>query len=72
MDGLMQERRNSIANALELSLSCTNPSIFCVKKGNQGMNMQLQSIVYYALQLFTNTLVTHFGINILIHALQSI
>ena len=26
-DGLMQERRNSIANALELRLSCTNPSI---------------------------------------------
>ena len=26
-DGLMQERRNSIANALELSLSCSNPSI---------------------------------------------
>ena len=24
-DGLMQERRNSIANALELRLSCTNP-----------------------------------------------
>ena len=27
LDGLMQERRNSIANALELRLSCTNPSI---------------------------------------------
>ena len=25
-DGLLQERRNSIANALELRLSCTNPS----------------------------------------------
>ena len=25
--GLMQERRNSIANALELRFSCTNPSI---------------------------------------------
>ena len=24
--GLVQERRNSIANALELCLSCTNPS----------------------------------------------
>ena len=33
-DGLVQERRNSLANALELRLSCTNPSIewyyFCV------------------------------------------
>ena len=27
IDGLMQERRNSIAYALELRLSCTNPSI---------------------------------------------
>ena len=26
IDGLVQERRNSIANALELCLSCTNPS----------------------------------------------
>ena len=26
-DGLVQERRISIANALELRLSCTNPSI---------------------------------------------
>ena len=28
IDGLMQERRNSIANALELRLSCTNPSLW--------------------------------------------
>ena len=27
IDGFVQERRNSIANALELRLSCTNPSI---------------------------------------------
>ena len=27
IDGLVQERRNSIANALELRLSCTDPSI---------------------------------------------
>ena len=27
-DGLVQERPNSIANALELRLSCTNPSIY--------------------------------------------
>ena len=26
VDGLVQERRNSISNALELRLSCTNPS----------------------------------------------
>ena len=29
LDGLVQERRNSIAKALELRLSCTNPSIWC-------------------------------------------
>ena len=29
-DGFVQERRNCIANALELRLSCTNPSISCV------------------------------------------
>ena len=28
IDGLVQERRNSIANALELCLSCTNLSIW--------------------------------------------
>ena len=28
-DGLVQERHNSIANALKLHLSCTNPSIWC-------------------------------------------
>ena len=28
IDGLVQERHNFIANALELRLSCTNPSIF--------------------------------------------
>ena len=27
-EGLVQERRNSIANALELRLSCTNPLIW--------------------------------------------
>ena len=28
IDGLAQERHNSIANALELRLSCTNPLIY--------------------------------------------
>ena len=28
IDGLVQKRHNSIANTLELCLSCTNPSIF--------------------------------------------
>ena len=29
IDGLAQERRNPIANALDLRLSCTHPSILC-------------------------------------------
>ena len=32
-DGLMQERLNSIANNLELPLSCNNPSILCMHPG---------------------------------------
>ena len=32
VDGLVQERRNSIANALGLRLSCTNPSMRIVPK----------------------------------------
>ena len=32
IDGLVQERCNSIANALELHLSCTNPSGWCHSK----------------------------------------
>ena len=31
IDGLMQERRNSIAEALELRLSCINPSICSIQ-----------------------------------------
>ena len=30
LDGLVQERCNSIAKALELHLSCTNPLIYCL------------------------------------------
>ena len=35
-DGLVQERRNSIANALELRLSCTNPSIYYTQFAENG------------------------------------
>ena len=34
IDGLMQERRNSIANTLELRLSCTNPWIYVILFGD--------------------------------------
>ena len=48
----MQERRNSIANALELRLSCTNPSIWftqndpsisCLRGAGPGCNTQENS-----------------------------
>ena len=32
IDGLQPETRNSIANALELRLSCPNPSMWCTVK----------------------------------------
>ena len=35
VDGLAQERRNSIANALEFRLSCTNPSIWAFSPGTR-------------------------------------
>ena len=35
INGLVQERRNSSANALELRLSCTNLSILCMFKINE-------------------------------------
>ena len=41
MDELVQERRNSIANALELHLSCTNPSIYSLQ-----LSMSASPIVY--------------------------
>ena len=36
IDGLVQERRNSIANAPELRLSCTNPSIYMHHSASMG------------------------------------
>ena len=40
-DGLVQERRNSTANALELRLSCTNPSIcMCLSCTHTGFELQ--------------------------------
>ena len=37
IDGLVQERRNSIANALELCLSCTKPSILYIQPYSPGL-----------------------------------
>ena len=42
--GLVQERRDSIANALELLLSCTNPSIqYSVQNGLTFCRQNLQT-----------------------------
>ena len=40
-NGLVQERRNSIANALELRLSCTNPSTSDIEKRIIKHNLDL-------------------------------
>ena len=46
IDGLVQERRNSIANALELRLSCINPSISSPStKGDWDSAYRAQSII---------------------------
>ena len=42
VDGLMQERSNSIANALELHLSCTNPPIQTYCFTSIGNNMVIR------------------------------
>ena len=43
MDGLAQERRNSIANALELRLSCTNPSKYWYDVWSHDIKFTLSS-----------------------------
>ena len=43
VNGLVQERRNSIASALELRLSCTNPSVDgLVQKGRNSIANALE------------------------------
>ena len=44
IDGLVQKRRNSIANALELRISCTNPSIW---------NMQIKVMTMFGCRIQT-------------------
>ena len=44
----MQERRNSIANALELRLSCTDPSTYAINQSLLEANtMENQSKLHY-------------------------
>ena len=61
IDGLMQERRNSIANALELRLSCNNPSILselfimvCAEllwRNVRIQNVKFTSLLHYEIPL---------------------
>ena len=41
IDGLVQERRNSIANALELRLSCTN-GLVLKRRNSSALAMELR------------------------------
>ena len=75
MDGLVQERGNSIANALELHLSCTNPSILLKSlklvcwpgidrkndsiKSHNLMRMSLLSIIHGLAGLFLGSFDKH-------------
>ena len=58
VDGLVQVIRNFIANALELRLSCTNPSICSLQNGGflcRGSVLQLvDNILHYTLSLHTH------------------
>ena len=51
--GLVQERRNSIADALDLRLSCTNPSI-----NNHSILVLLSVVVVWFLVEFANIFYT--------------
>ena len=42
--GLVQTKRNSIASALEFSLSCTNPSICAIE-----ISVSMDTRIYYGL-----------------------
>ena len=46
-DGLVQERRNSsvLAKAMELRLSCTNPSILCMCPANERQRYIVTSLI---------------------------
>ena len=44
LDGLVQERHNSTANALQLRLSCSNPSIWWINIGDTA-------VLYWAIDI---------------------
>ena len=46
IDGLVQERCNPIANALELHLSCTNPSVWTIFHLRLCMCKHMQAVLF--------------------------
>ena len=57
IDGLMQERHNSIAKALELCLPCANPSIWEIHfGGGQEVSLTLANIGNVSLSYFFLTI----------------
>ena len=59
IDGLVQERRNPIANALVLRLSCTNPSIY-ETLSQDGQIMAKESWPNNGIQSLTmNSIINH-------------
>ena len=57
--GLVQERRNSIANALELRLSCTNPSIWMQSRKLSVTHWGYRQVSNISRTLVGNKIVDH-------------
>ena len=51
IDGLMQERRNSIANALELCLSCTNTLLWYIQKDTMPLSSKTDQNLPYVVSI---------------------
>ena len=57
IDGLVQKRRNSIANALELCLTCTNPSIWWYRSWSALFQLMAPAITWTSVGLSSEGLV---------------
>ena len=53
IDGLVQERRNSIAKALDLHLSCINPDMSHMLTKQTPYLLPLNNMCYFFPQIFT-------------------
>ena len=65
IDGLVQERHNSIANALELRLSCTDPSILTWKLWNTLIMVNYHSDIQKYILNVQTSMMWHKSINTL-------